>query len=354
MSIKYVLVSSMYPSDDNPRYGVFVRNIELLLEQNGVKAIKKIVITYKESAGTVRGYSKLVRYLLFYLQLIIAVFKHKDKIFYIHFPTTTLPVIKLLSTFSIKRKYILNFHGSDILTADKKRINVLKGMSSECLLYITPSMFLKQVVTEKLGLLKHEVFVSPSGGVNLELFKPENNKEIKYDFIYVSRIHDLKGWAVALSAFQKLVKSNRHIKMLFVGSGTHENKLFQKLKSVQNVDWSPALSQQQLAEIYKQGRWLVFPSKYDESLALVPLEAMASGTPVISTNLGAPKFYIKDSENGLCGEPNTDSFYLMMKKAIAISSSQYLMMRIEAIKTATDYCSKTVGKLLAEEFKKVV
>jgi len=51
---------------------------------------------------------------------------------------------------------------------------------------------------------------------------------------------------------------------------------------------------------------LCVPSIWEEALGLVILEAMASGTPVVASNIGGIPTAIKDGETGLLFEPGNE------------------------------------------------
>lgn len=63
------------------------------------------------------------------------------------------------------------------------------------------------------------------------------------------------------------------------------------------VEFSGVLNRDDLRAFYQGLRVLVIPS-FQEGLAIVGIEAMACGVPVISTRCGGPEAYIRHRENG--------------------------------------------------------
>ncbi|MFZ0042354.1 MAG: glycosyltransferase family 4 protein, partial [Solirubrobacteraceae bacterium] len=55
--------------------------------------------------------------------------------------------------------------------------------------------------------------------------------------------------------------------------------------------------QEEIASLYREHDVLLFPVLWDEPWGLVPLEAMASGCPVIATGRGGSAEYLHDGEN---------------------------------------------------------
>ena len=59
------------------------------------------------------------------------------------------------------------------------------------------------------------------------------------------------------------------------------------------------LPREQLAGAYAEADVLVFPVRWEEPWGLVPLEAMAVGTPVVATGTGGSGEYLQDRHNAL-------------------------------------------------------
>lgn len=74
---------------------------------------------------------------------------------------------------------------------------------------------------------------------------------------------------------------NKNGKKIILATNT-DNKLYKSLKerSKKNITWKLWLTRKELIELYSEAKCFVFPP--EEDFWLVPLEAMASGTPVIA------------------------------------------------------------------------
>ena len=71
-----------------------------------------------------------------------------------------------------------------------------------------------------------------------------------------------------------------------------------------NIIFKKHLKHEKIMELIKQSDILVMPSKR-ESMGIVILEALASGTAVISTKTDGPKDYIVSNKNGFLVDDNT-------------------------------------------------
>lgn len=64
-----------------------------------------------------------------------------------------------------------------------------------------------------------------------------------------------------------------------------------------------ALARDEMPAAYAAGDLFVFPSEWAEPFGLVPIEAMACGTPVVATGVGGSAEFLRDGENCLLFRP---------------------------------------------------
>jgi glycosyltransferase involved in cell wall biosynthesis len=115
--------------------------------------------------------------------------------------------------------------------------------------------------------------------------------------IFVGRLLPVKGVAELIAALALL--RDRRLQALVVGDGPLREALLQSvvkhhLKGVEFVGWAP---RSQVAELLNSARVLVLPS-FGEGMPNVIVEAMASGTPVVATDVGGVGDLIVDGDNG--------------------------------------------------------
>jgi glycosyltransferase involved in cell wall biosynthesis len=116
--------------------------------------------------------------------------------------------------------------------------------------------------------------------------------QLEHKFVlYVGNIKPHKNLVRLIEAFDALRKSGfEHLKLLIIGDeisklpalrrAVHEHKLH---KHVRFLGYLP---DETLAVLYRLAAVFVFPSLY-EGFGLPPLEAMASGTPVVTSNVSS-------------------------------------------------------------------
>lgn len=116
------------------------------------------------------------------------------------------------------------------------------------------------------------------------------SNEIRNYFLMVGRLVAYKCFDLGIKSFNKL-----KIPLKVVGSGPEMERL-KKLAGT-NIEFLGSVSDNELSEFYSKAQALVFPQ--EEDFGIVPLEAMASGRPVIAFKGGGAQETILEGETGL-------------------------------------------------------
>lgn len=109
--------------------------------------------------------------------------------------------------------------------------------------------------------------------LNLKQMPPQTNE----DYILFVNPVEVKGRDFAIA----LAKRFPQEKFLFLGNWSNEIPT----KLPPNVETCPR--QKEMAEVLKRAKLLIVPSQWEEAFGRLPLEAMAAGVPVISSDRGA-------------------------------------------------------------------
>ncbi len=131
--------------------------------------------------------------------------------------------------------------------------------------------------------------------------------QTKLNFLFVGRLVYYKGCSVLIEAFSKMSGNSE---LTIVGSGDLKSELKEqckKLKIENRIHFMGNASEEKLRKVFECADVFVLPSiERSEAFALVQLEAMAYGIPVINTNLpsGVPEVSIH-RQTGLTVEPNS-------------------------------------------------
>jgi len=154
-------------------------------------------------------------------------------------------------------------------------------------------------------------------GVDLNLFRPVDQaaarRQLEFDpeeklLLYVGRLEPQKGIERLLAAISHL-KHLRKIKLAVIGGDGHHEPEFQRLLQLSkeldiqdNVFFAGRVDQQDLPTYYSAANLLIVPSHH-ESFGLVALEALACGTPVVASDVGAMRSIIIENETGCVVSP---------------------------------------------------
>lgn len=120
----------------------------------------------------------------------------------------------------------------------------------------------------------------------------EHKKFIKQGYyLYVNRLALAKHPEMAVQ-----VANDLKLPLKVVGSGAMSGDL-QKMAG-DTVEFLGVVDDQQLAELYRGAKALLYPVE-DEDFGMVPIEAMAWGTPVLAHYSGGPKETLMSGETAL-------------------------------------------------------
>jgi glycosyltransferase involved in cell wall biosynthesis len=119
-------------------------------------------------------------------------------------------------------------------------------------------------------------------------FKFSDKKEDYY--LIVSQLISYKRIDIAVEAFNRLSK-----KLVIIGDGSEKKKLARKAgKNIKFLGWQ---NDKVLKEYYSNARAFIFPG--EEDFGITPVEAQASGTPVIGYGKGGLLETVIDGVTGL-------------------------------------------------------
>ena len=156
------------------------------------------------------------------------------------------------------------------------------------------------------GVEPEAICVLPSLYIDLALFAPPAPRpEPEQDVLFVGRLVNNKGLFELVEALATLARRGRPLRALILGKGPLRAAVEQRVRehglgdSVRFVEWLD--SGGGLAELYAKSRLLVCASTC-EGGPRVTVEAMACGTPVVSTPVGVMGDLLADGRAGLlCG-----------------------------------------------------
>jgi len=147
-------------------------------------------------------------------------------------------------------------------------------------------------------------------GVNVQRFHPDIPRLPQYDdeifnILFVGRLEPRKGLTYLLKAFPFIKQEVDSTRLIVVGSGPEEKK-YRALVPAEvkkDVHFAGRIDRELLPSFYATADIFVSPATGQESLGIVLLEAMASGKPVVASDIPGYRTVITHPEEGVLVEP---------------------------------------------------
>jgi UDP-glucose:(heptosyl)LPS alpha-1,3-glucosyltransferase len=206
-----------------------------------------------------------------------------------------------------------------------------------------------------------EQIVTIPNGINLARFDPANASErarVRRSFgvaddvpllLFVGSQYRLKGLEFVIRALAEM--ENRAI-LLVVGGDTAApfKRLAEQLGVRDRVIFAGARSD--LPSIYPAADAFVLPTLY-ETFALVCLEAMASGLPVLASPVGGIEDYLVDGENGFHIERDGTDIAQKLDRVLG-DAALHARVRERGFATAKSYAWEKIAKQYLQLFDELI
>ena len=212
--------------------------------------------------------------------------------------------------------------------------------------YITISEYAKEQIKNYYG--REATVIHPP--VEIDDFKKAklSNKTVKICgkpvekyYIVTSRQVNWKKLDIAVKACMMAQRP-----LLVVGEGPEHKKLEKLAKGSGLVEFLPLVRKAKLAEYLAGAKGYLFPSM--EPFGIAPVEALATGCPVIAFREGGALDYVKEGKNGiLFGEQTAKS----LAEAI-LKFEKFKFDRKKIVETAEKFNDKRFDKEISEYVRK--
>ena len=213
---------------------------------------------------------------------------------------------------------------------------------------IAVSNELKEDIKKQYKVPEEKLVVIPNG-IDIDKFKPMPVEDLreKWDLtdekviLSVGAINKQKGFHLLLKILPDILKENKNVKLVIVGTGPYLQELkvmAKKLDILNNVVFAGRVSEEDLPKYYNLADVCVFPTLRMEGLPLVVPEAMACEKPVIASRIGGVPTVIENNKDGILIEP--DNLKELKAKFLEVLSDEELSKKL----------SKNARKKVVERF----
>ena len=128
------------------------------------------------------------------------------------------------------------------------------------------------------------------------------------NLLFLGRLEKRKGLKYLLGAFGKLKWNWPNLRLIVVGSGKPDADSYRILgeRGLRDVEFVGVVSDEDKARYYKSADIYCSPATGRESFGIVLLEAMASGTPVVASDIEGYSNVVTHGREGLLAEPKSE------------------------------------------------
>ena len=249
------------------------------------------------------SYNKINRFLKviqFWYKIFFRIYRIKPDIVHIQAVGNGMPAFFAKLVFKVP--YVVWGQGNDVYLSwpFKKAISKIVLSNADFVIALTDHM------KEKM----QEICMRPvkviSNGIDIKKFHSDKKRESisELTIMFVGRLDPIKGVKYLIQAMS-IVKNYQNIKLIVIGDG-EEKKELKELVSMLNLSdcvyFTGLIDNEKIPEYMSQADIFVLPS-LSEGFPVASLEAMASGLPIVATNVGGLPDIIEDGVNGYLVEP---------------------------------------------------
>lgn len=218
---------------------------------------------------------------------------------------------------------------------------------------------LTREIAESMSGLNKNIFVIPNG-VDINRYRPKQKNKTSNKLLFVGRVTPQKGLEYLINAMMLVKREIEDVELNIVGpvvdqfwrrDGRYYHLLLNLVKKFNlgsSVSFTGPVSEEEKIKYYQNSDLFILPS-LREGLALVLLEAIACGLPVISTDVSGSKDIV--TKNGII-VPKKDPKALAEAIIYVMRDKKKLknMSRISR-RRATDFSWDNVAKKLAAVYE---
>ncbi|WP_321421165.1 glycosyltransferase family 4 protein [uncultured Methanobacterium sp.] len=222
---------------------------------------------------------------------------------------------------------------------NNKRIRFYRWILNHANQVICPSLELKDYVI-KIGINPSRVNYIPNG-VDIKKFNPKvEKKEItgikKEEKIVLCprRLEPKNGVIYFVKAIPQVLKKVNNVKFLIAGYGSESEKIkneSKKLKIEDNIVFLGSVPNDEMPNLYTSSSIVVLPS-LKEATSIAGLEAMASGKPLVGSDVGGIPQIIEDNQTGLIIPPQREDLLASALISILSDDQKPILMGEKAYK----------------------
>lgn len=348
---KILIIADGYPTPKNVSTGVFVKEqLEALKKRDNKISYDIYFNPYYRYFDTLRrNQSPILKVLQWLMQLICFIpylFKSYDLV---HAHRFFVPVFNgVLYKFFRRRPLIVTSHG--VRQIEKRyRRRWVKKLFNYCDLIIAVNHEMRSEFIRRFDLPENKVRVRSCGLDDLAFDSFEydrriqNKTEKEYLLGFVGGLTAVKRPFMFIKCIEALYPAYP-VRGIMIGAGDLSAKIKtyieEKKLPVLMID---ALPYHELIPYFYSFDIFIFPSIL-EPFGLVGIEALYAHTPVIASNIGGKKDYIKENLNGLFFKPDDQEDLVNKTKYLLDNEVVFNEMKKNARRSVEEYSNRKIAE----------
>lgn len=330
--------------------------IESYLDFDDLSKNIKIISSYEDGSKI----KKIIVFIKAYISCFLTILMDRQiKIVHIHTASRAsfhrkkyfLNLAKLF-----QKKVVLHIHGAEFMKFYDESSKQVKDCITNTLIKADRVIALSRQWKKEFDNIcenkaKVDIIYNP---VNLDAFNKSNLD--KKNILFMGRLGKRKGVYDLIDILPQIIEKHKDIKLYIGGDGEIDEvkKLVNSKELTKNVEVLGWISGEQKKKLFEIASIYVLPS-YNEGLPVSILEAMASGLPVISTNIAGIPEEVEHDSNGYLITPGDKD--LLCKYLCILLDNEDLRIQMGKIgieKIRNEFDNKIIEKSILKVYKDIL
>ncbi len=180
----------------------------------------------------------------------------------------------------------------------------------------------------------------------------------KLNILFVGRLEKRKGYSYLLRAFLRAKEQFPNIRLIAVGPFNDSAKLrfemFAKSHSLFDTHLVGFVSKEDLARYYRTCDIFCAPSTGGESFGIILLEAMASGKPIVASDIDGYRQVIEHGKEGLLVPPKDDKALAEALLTLLKDAQMRKRMGATGLATVQQYSWDSIATRILDYYRAVL
>jgi phosphatidyl-myo-inositol alpha-mannosyltransferase len=199
-------------------------------------------------------------------------------------------------------------------------------------------------------------------GIEMERYNPAvpplpQFKDGKTNILFVGRLEKRKGLEYLLKAYRLVKPDNPDCRLIIVGPGTRLRGKYMKMVSEANLEdvvFVGGVDEYEKTRYYSTADIFCAPATGHESFGIVLLEAMATGKPVVASNIPGYASVITDGVEGLLVPPKQEVPLAQAISRLIRNKALGQEMGHRGMLKADNYSWEKVASRVMDYYKKIL